>query len=96
MMKTSVRKIAAALTVAAISGSFSVYAENNDEGTIQFSAYKVAAGTEDRVSAEFSTTFANVDLESGSWINNLLRGGATGSYNGGTYLYSQGDNTASQ
>lgn len=94
MMKTSVRKIAAALTVAAISGSFSVYAENNDEGTIQFSAYKVAAGTEDRVSAEFSTTFANVDLESGSWINNLLRGGATGSYNGGTYLYSQGDNTA--
>lgn len=60
MMKTSVRKIAAALTVAAISGSFSVYAEINEESTIQFSAYKVAAGTEDRVSAEFSTTFANV------------------------------------
>lgn len=94
MMKTSVRKIAAALTVAAISGSFSVYAEINEESTIQFSAYKVAAGTEDRVSAEFSTTFANVDLASGSWINNLLRGGTTGSYNGGTYLYSQGDNTA--
>lgn len=94
MMKTSVRKIAAALTVAAISGSFSVYAEINEESTIQFSAYKVAAGTEDRVSAGFSTTFANVDLASGSWINNLLRGGTTSSYNGGAYLYSQGDNTA--
>lgn len=94
MMKTSVRKIAAALTVAAMSGSFAVYAENDENSIIQFSAYKAAAGTEDRADTEFSTTFSNVDLDSSSWINNLLRDGTTGAYNGGTYLYSQGDNTA--
>lgn len=93
-MKTSVKKMAALLTVAAMSGSFTVYAENDGDNIIQFSPYKIAAGTEDRVEAEFSTTFTNVDLDSGNWTNNLLRGGSTGSYNGGTYLYSQGDNTA--
>lgn len=95
-MKTAIRKAAAVLTAMEMLGSFAVYAETGEteENIIQFSPYKIAAGTEDRVNAEFSTTFTNVDLDSGSWTNYLLRSGTTGAYNNGAYLYSQGDNTS--
>lgn len=55
---------------------------------IQFSAYKVATGTEDRIKNPTWTAdgYKSIDLSKGVWTNGALSSHNNGAYNGGRYI----------